>query len=199
MSFLESMQQRYTTKQYDASKRLADQQVDALKEILRLSPSSINSQPWKFTFIRSEASKQKLADISWLNKEKVLQCDTVVVFSRSNDIPAFEERIEKELPEGAVGFYKEFVQPLGPDHIKAWFSRQVYLAMGVFLSACAEMKIDSTPIEGLEPASYDQVMQQTDYTTLAAVAIGYRDPRDFNQPTKKAKSRRALDSVIDML
>ena len=45
------MEQRYTTKKYDVSKKIENQKIEELKEILRLSPSSINSQPWKFTFV----------------------------------------------------------------------------------------------------------------------------------------------------
>jgi len=63
------------------------------------------------------------------------------------------------------------------------------LALGIFLSACAEMGIDSTPMEGVEPENYDKILNQTDYATLAAVAIGHRGQEDSNQPSKKPKSR----------
>ena len=39
---------RYTTKAYDASRRIPQATVDALLEQLRHSPSSVNSQPWHF-------------------------------------------------------------------------------------------------------------------------------------------------------
>ena len=58
------------------------------------------------------------------------------------------------------------------------------------------MGIDATPMEGIEPEKYDAILTQTDYTTLVAVAIGYRDEDDFNQPSKKPKSRRLLKEVI---
>lgn len=35
--------------------------------------------------------------------------------------------------------------------------RQVYLALGVFLSACAAMEIDSTPIEGIIIDEYAKI------------------------------------------
>ena len=199
MSFLNSMEHRYTTKKYDASKRIDNEKRDELKEILRLAPSSINSQPWNFIFVTDQATKEKLAPVSWLNKEKVMECDTVVVFSRINDIALFEEQIERELSEGAVNYYKEFINTLSEAEIKAWFGRQVYLALGVFLSACAEMGIDATPMEGIEPENYDKLLGLEGYTTLAAVAIGYRDTEDFNQPSKKPKSRMKLEKVIQTI
>lgn len=196
MTFLESMQKRYTTKKYDASKKIEPQKIEELKDILRLSPSSLNSQPWVFTFVSDQNVKQKLSEVSWLNTSKVIDCDTVVVFSSIDSIALFEQQIEETLPQGAVNYFKEFIKPLPEEEIKAWFSRQVYLALGIFLSACAEMNIDATPMEGIEPDNYNAILNLKDYKTLAAVAIGYRDPEDLNQPDKKPKSRRNLNQVI---
>lgn len=193
------MQNRYTTKKYDPAKKIELSKIQELKEILHLSPSSINSQPWKFTFVSDNDTKQKLAKVSWLNTNKVLESDTVVVFSRINNIDLFEKQIENELHEGAVNYYKEFIKPQTKEQIKAWFDRQVYLALGVFLSACPEMGIDATPMEGVEPENYDIILNQTNYSTLMAVAIGYRDDEDFNQPSKKPKSRRDINKVIETI
>lgn len=197
MSFLQSMQLRYTTKKYDTTKKIDIHKIEELKEILRLSPSSINSQPWKFTFVSDTQTKQKLAQASFFNNEKILACDSVVVFSRINNIALFEKQIEQELPQRAVDYYKKFIQPQTSEQVFAWFGRQVYLALGVFLSACAQMDIDSTPMEGIEPLEYDKILNHKDYSTLVAVAIGGRDAEDDNQLSKKAKSRRETKQVID--
>ena len=199
MSFITSMQQRYTTKNYDASKKIESEKIKELQQILQLSPSSINSQPWKFIFVSDSDTKKQLSEVSWLNTSKVLESDTIVVFNRINDIALFEKQIEEELPEGAVGYYKEFIKPKPEEEIKAWFNRQVYLALGVFLSACAEMGIDATPMEGIEPTNYDKILNNESYATVVAVAIGYRDNEDFNQPDRKPKSRLAFDKVIETI
>ena len=199
MSFIKSIQNRYTTKKYNVSKKIENEKIEELKEILHLSPSSINSRPWKFTFVSNNDTKQKLSEVSWLNTNKILDSDTVVVFSRINNIDLFEKQIERELPKGAVDYYKEFIKPQTDEQIKAWFDKQVYLALGVFLSACAEMEIDATPMEGVEPENHDKILNQTDYSTLMAVAIGYRDNEDFNQPSKKPKSRKDINNVIETI
>ncbi|PTX59423.1 nitroreductase/dihydropteridine reductase [Kordia periserrulae] len=196
MSFLTAMEERYTTKKYNASKKIDSQYIEELKEILRLSPSSINSQPWRFTFVSDQETKEKLSKVSWLNTEKVTDCDTVVVFSRIDSPELFEKQIKAELPKGAVDYYKEFIKPKPAAEIKAWFDKQVYLAIGILLSACAEMGIDSTPMEGIEPDNYDKILGIENYKTLAAVAIGYRDEEDKNQPSKNPKSRRDLEKVV---
>ena len=198
MSFIKSMQERYTTKVYDDSKKIDTDNIEALKEILRLSPSSINSQPWKFSFITNPETKNKLAKASFFNEKKVINCDTLVVFSRIDSVELFEKQISETLPEGAVGYFNQFLKPLEEEKIKAWFDNQVYLSIGIFLSACAQMNIDATPMEGIEPEKYNDILGLKNHHALVAVAIGYRDPEDANQPEKKPKSRRPIEEVVEV-
>ena len=199
MSFIESMQHRYTTKKYDPTKNIAPSKIEELKEILRMSPSSINSQPWKFSFVSDATTKKELAKASFFNDQKVIDSDTVVVFSCIDDIPLFEKQIAETLPERAVAYYDQFIKPLTDAQIKAWLEKQVYLAIGVFLGACAEMNIDSTPMEGIEPEKYNNILGSENYNALVAVAIGYRDEEDFNQVNKNPKSRRSSEQVIQSI
>lgn len=196
MSFIESMHTRYTTKMYDETKKIEENLINELKEILRMSPSSINSQPWKFTFVRDVKLKSELAKASFFNDKKVEKCDTLVVFSSINNFSLFEKQIAENLSAGAVGYYNQFIKTQPEATIKAWFDRQVYLALGVFLSACAEMNIDSTPMEGIDADKYMELLGDSDYTPLVAVSIGYRAEEDTNQPSKNPKTRKAIDQVI---
>jgi len=190
------MQNRYTTKMYDDSKTISPSQIEELKEILRISPSSINSQPWKFTFVSDPVMKAKLAEASLFNNEKVLNSDTLVVFSRIDSIPLFEKQMHELLAERVILYYEKYLKVLPESEIKHWFEKQVYLALGVFLSACANMNIDSTSMEGIETDKFDQILALKDYKTCFAVAIGHRDEDDFNRLEKVAKSRKTIDRVI---
>lgn len=58
------------------------------------------------------------------------------------------------------------------------------------------MDIDSSPMEGIKNEEYDKILQLDGYKSLFAVAIGYRNPEDFNQPSVKAKSRLSLEQTI---
>ena len=70
MNFLELAKKRYTTKHY-STKRISDEDIAQLKEILRLAPSSINSQPWQFVFIDDAATKEAFAKVSLNNADRV--------------------------------------------------------------------------------------------------------------------------------
>ncbi|WP_419489072.1 nitroreductase family protein [Chryseobacterium bernardetii] len=196
MNFLEKMKSRYTVKKYNPKGKIDEQQVEELKEILNLSPSSINSQPWNFVFVNDTELKKQLGDKSYFNKEKVLESSYIIVFQVIKDLNNFEKQIEENLPEGAVNYYRTMVKPKGEEAIKAWLGHQVYLSLGVFLSACATMGIDSTPMEGIEPEGYDTILNNEKYETLFAVAIGERDETDANQPKFNPKKRLNAEKII---
>ncbi len=199
MNFLNIVENRYTTKAYDATKSIPATKIEDLKKILNLSPSSINSQPWKFTIVSRGKVKDALAEQSLFNEARVKDASHLIVFSVVNNIAFFENQINANLPQGALGYYKQFVKPLGESQIKNWFAHQVYLSLGVFLSACASMEIDSTAMEGIKLDEYAKILKLENHTPLFAVAVGYRDKNDSNQPTVNPKSRLNIETVIQTI
>lgn len=196
MSFIDSMKKRYTTKVYEPSGTIDTSKIELLKEALRLTPSSLNTQPWKFTFVSDETIKKALADASYFNNEKVTDCHTLIVFSCIDNLTLFEQQIGEEFDEIQMGKYLQYSKPKPTQEIKDWLVKQVYISLGVCMSACAELEIDSTPMEGIETEKYDTILKEKDYKTLFAVCIGKRAIDDFNQLDKKPKSRRATNKVI---
>jgi nitroreductase/dihydropteridine reductase len=199
MNFTELANNRYTTKKYDPIQKIPTEKIDQLKEILRLSPSSINSQPWKFTVISDEALKAELAAVSYFNEQKIKDASHLVVFSSIDDLSQFEKQINEHLPEGSVGYYNTFLKPLPEAEIKSWLQNQVYLSLGFFLSACASMEIDSSPMEGIQAGKYAEILNLEGYKPLFAVAIGYRNPEDANQPSVKPKSRLEMTDILEVI
>ncbi len=196
MSFLDLAKSRYTTKKFDSRKKISEDKIAQLKEILRLSPSSIDSQPWKFVFVSDHKVKKELAGASFFNEHKVNDASHLVVFYVLDDLQVFEERIVQNYPEGAVAYYKNNIKARSEADIKNWMAHQVYLSLGFFLSACASIGIDSTPMEGINLQEYTRILPLNAYRPLFAVALGYRSDEDSNQPSITPKSRLRLEDVI---
>ncbi|WP_308005244.1 nitroreductase family protein [uncultured Chryseobacterium sp.] len=196
MNFLEKMKSRYTVKKYNPQGTIGEEQIQQLKEILHLSPSSINSQPWNFVFVSEPETKIQLAEVSYFNKEKVLDGSHLIVFQALKNPEDFEKQIEENLPEGSVTYYKTFVKPKGEAEIRSWLKHQVYLSLGVLLSACADMEIDSTPMEGIETEKYDAILKNEKYESVFAVVIGVKSEEDKTQPVHTPKRRLESKNVI---
>ncbi|MBO9586158.1 MAG: nitroreductase family protein [Flavobacterium sp.] len=201
MSFLDLAKVRYSTKKYDNTKQVSNEQIQELKEILRLSPSSINSQPWKFTFITDQTLKKELASKSYVNEQSINDVKLLVVFSVMDNIEHFENRNLPVLPEAWVkGFYEPLIKSNGNEAVKSWLENQVYLSLGFFLSACMNMGLDATPMEGIERLAYKQILNQDGYSPLFAVTVGYADvANDWAHPTILPKSRFELKEVVESI
>ena len=200
MNFLDLARRRYATKKYNPTKKISAEQIGELKEIIRLSPSSINSQPWKFTFVTSEGVKRELASQSYMNEQSINDVGLLVVFTVMEDIKNFEERNISILPEGwRTGFYEPMIKSNGDAAVKSWMEHQVYLSLGYFLSACISMGLDATPMEGINREAYQQILAQDGYAPLFAVTVGYADLSDFMHPSVFPKSRFELDEVVQSI
>lgn len=138
-----------------------------------------------------------LAAASSWNEQRINDASHLVVFTAIDNIENFEQQLNANLREGAViKYYNRYVKPTGDENIKSWMQHQVYLSLGYFLSACTTMSIDSTAMEGIQNEEYDKILELDGYKTLFAVAIGYRNPNDENQPNITPKSRLPLEKVI---
>lgn len=199
MTILELIQKRYTAKKYNAHKAIPQEKIEDLKEILRLTPSSINIQPWKFTFVQNPEMKSKLASVSMHNTEKINQAQLLVVFSVANDLDAFQKVVENELPEARKDWYNKMKASMPEADLKIWLAKQVYIALGVGLTASVALGLDSTAMEGIESDKYQDILNMTAYKPLFAMAVGYGSEDDSNRLESTPKSRRPQESVIETI
>lgn len=197
MNFLEASKKRYATKRY-AGEKLSDHQINALMQILQLSPSSINSQPWHFFIIGDDALKRKLAAVSMSNESAICEASHLVVFCVQSDLAKLEAQMQATIPQAWLPFYDNIVKT-DDTAAKVWAQKQVYLSLGYFLAGCAAMDIDATPMEGLFPEEYDRILDiKNGYKTLCAVALGHRHPDDGFDPARLPKQRLAIDEIITL-
>jgi nitroreductase/dihydropteridine reductase len=199
MNILNLIQKRYTAKKYNADKVLPQEKIEELKEILRLTPSSINIQPWKFTFVQNPEIKAKLASVSMHNGEKINQAQLLIVFSVADDLDAFQKVVDNELGEARRNWYNQMKASMPEADLKIWLAKQVYIALGVGLTASAAMGLDSTAMEGIETDKYRTILNMTTYKPLFAMALGYGAEEDSNRIEVTPKSRRLLENVIETI
>ena len=196
MSFLEIAQKRYATKAY-RNEKISEAKIKELAEILRLAPSSVNSQPWKFAIIGDEALKADLAGHSFFNEQKIKEASHLVVFFAKDNVAEFEENFKQVAPQPILEFYAG-MKAGDEKNAKTWFQKQVYISLGFFLAACGAEGIDATPMEGIDTDYYSEKLQVEGYKAVLAVAVGYHSEADSNHPSKTPKRRLPLDEVVEI-
>ncbi|MCO5143080.1 MAG: NAD(P)H-dependent oxidoreductase [Oligoflexia bacterium] len=205
---LEALQWRYAVKLFDPSKSIAEEDIHTLKSSLHLSASSYGLQPWKFLFIQNKDLREKLKAKSW-NQKQVSDCSHYVVFLATKTIN--DEYVKnyvnlmsiiRSVPiDKLSGLHKAIYNDVvtGPRSkiSQEWASRQCYIALGSLLTAAAILRVDACPMEGLDPAAYDEILQlrNTNYFTVMACALGYRSESDVLATAEKV--RFPIESVIE--
>ena len=172
-----------------------------------LSPSSYGLQPWKFVVVTDPEMRKRLHPVSY-NQAQILDASHLVVFAAKNPpTPADVERhvartaqvrgLPAEAPDGFKKMMLGSLARMTPADAHAWAARQTYLALGVFLSACAMAGVDACPMEGFQPEKYDDILglAAKGLGSVALAAAGYRLPDD--PAAKLAKSRFDVDDVIE--
>jgi nitroreductase len=68
-------------------------------------------------------------------------------------------------------------------------SKQTYIALGNLVSAAASLRIDATPMEGFNPAEFNEILGLTEQGLSASViaVAGYRHEEDAAQHNKKVR------------
>lgn len=204
---LSALKWRYATQKFDSSKKIAPATWAALEETLVLAPSSFGAQPWKFFVVNDPAVRERLSAASW-GQRQVVDASHLVVFALRKNLDADHidrhvartaevRAVEKEsLEKFRGGLHKVFNGARSGGTLDAWQSRQVYIALGQFMTAAAMLGIDTCPMEGLSPAKYDEILGLTDtnFTTLCACPAGYRAADDKYATLPKV--RFPMDEMI---
>ncbi len=198
MDLIQQLNWRYATKGYDASKKLSTEQVATLKEVLRLSPSSYGLQPYKFVHVKNPELRAKLKEVSW-GQSQVTDASDLFVLCRIDKmdeayINKFIELTAKTRGQDVAslaGFKQMLMGPAGQsdEMFAVWAAKQVYLALGNLLTSCALLEIDATPMEGFDPAKYDEILDlpAKGLHSVVVCAVGTRSPEDKYATEKKVR------------
>jgi nitroreductase len=210
LELLEKLNWRYATKVFDKNKKISKENLEILIQSLVLSPSSYGLQPWKFIVVENQELREKLKPVSW-GQSQVTDASHFIVFTtlkeiKSSFVDEYISRISEvrgQTKESLVGYEnmmkKNIVEGMNKDYVFHWNQRQAYIAMGFLLETAALLEIDTVPMEGIDPKAYDSILglSDSDYGTVAAVALGYRDPNDKYAEVKKV--RFSKDQMIQVL
>jgi len=203
---IEQLNWRYATKAFDPGEKLSDQQVDLLKESLRLTASSFGLQPWKFLFVTDQETRDKMPPVSWGQRQPA-DCSHLIVMCapRSFGEADIDRFLDSIVEQRAVGLdslseysqvMKGFLASMDEDAINAWVRNQIYLALGSLLVVCATEGIDACPMEGFDADAYDRILGLEEQGLRAVVLcpVGFRSADD--KYAEFAKVRYAESEVI---
>ncbi|HEY0922723.1 NAD(P)H-dependent oxidoreductase [Rheinheimera pacifica] len=202
---------RYATKKYDPSKVVTQDKVDLILEAIRLTATSSGLQPYEVLVVTNPALREQIKPHAW-NQSQITDSSHLLVFAAWDNYTA--ERINQmfDLTNEIRGFKNE-----GWENYRAMLlntypqrdaetnfqhaARQAYIGLGSALIAAAELKVDSTPIEGFDPAKVDEILnlKQKGLRSVVLMPLGYRaDEGDWLvNLTKVRRSREQFVTEVN--
>lgn len=198
MNFEKIVMGRYATKSFDGRK-LPEDKVNQLFEIVRYAPSSFNIQPWVVKVIADSETKEKLAPASW-NQPQITSCSHLLVFCANKDIAGNIDKLEKlMIKSGAkqqdiqpyIDMMRNFEKGMNDEQRLSWAQRQTYLALGNALNGAKSLGFDSCPMEGFDPKAYAKILNLTSNLVPTALC-----PIGYASDAKKDKLRFSKEEVF---
>ncbi|GGI70519.1 oxygen-insensitive NAD(P)H nitroreductase [Shewanella gelidii] len=204
VSFL--AKKRYTTKVFDANKKIDAEKIAEIKTLLQFSASSVNSQPWHFIYTSGQEGKQKIAQSTTnygFNTDKIMNASHVFVLCTRTTIDNehLQHLLEQEEKDGrfandeaksAQHKGRSFFVNMHRNELKDaqhWMEKQVYLALGNLLLGASVLDIDACPIEGFDATTLNQELglREKGLCASVVVALGYHAEDDFNAQLPKSR------------
>lgn len=208
-TFIENQNWRYATKKFDSTKKITAEDLQTLKEAIRLSSSSYGLQLYKVFIIENPEIRAKLQPVSW-GQSQIIDASHLFVFTniidvQDNHINEYVENIvqtrglKSEDLKDYSDFMKSKIVPLPLDQKSVWTAKQTYLALGNLLNAAAELKIDVTPMEGFEPEKYNEILglNELGLNAVLVAPVGYRHEEDTTQ--HYVKVRKPIEELFETI
>lgn len=202
---LSRLRWRYATKQFDATRKIPADLWNTLEDAIILSPSSFGLQLWKFIVVTDPKVRAALVPHAWGQTQVADASHLVVLAGRTDwtaaDVDAHVARtaeVRGVKPESFAAMTEMMMgaQKNPPMPVAEFVSRQVYIALGLFITSATVLGIDTCPMEGFVPPEFDQLLglAGTGFSSKVLCPAGYRAAEDKYQHL--AKVRFPKDRVI---
>jgi nitroreductase / dihydropteridine reductase len=193
------LQWRYATKKMNPAKDVPQEKVERILEAARLAPTSSGLQPFEIIVVTNPEVRVQL-QAKANNQAQITEGSHLLVFAAWDNYTA--ERINHHFDmtnaqrggtnEGWENYRAMLLKNYPAREPKVNFehaARQAYIGLGAALIAAAYEHVDSTPMEGFDPKSFDEILN------LSARGLGYREEgKDWLE--KLPKIRRPREEFI---
>ncbi|MBE3024369.1 NAD(P)H-dependent oxidoreductase [Janthinobacterium sp. GW458P] len=183
---LETLQWRYATKKMDSAKTVPQEKVERILEAVRLTASSSGLHPYEVFVVTNPALREQIKPHAW-NQSQVTDASHLLVFAAWDNYTAERINARFDLVNTVRGFKNEGWEAYRQQILATYpqrdaetnyqhAARQAYIGVGTALIAAAQEKVDSTPMEGFDPAKVDEILglREKGLRSVVMLPLGYR-------------------------
>ena len=206
----EKLNWRYATKKMDPAKAVPQDKVNRILEAANLAPTSSGLQPFEIIVVTNPEVKAQLSAAAY-GQSQIVDGSHVLVFAAWDNYTA--ERIDAVVAnleaerggksDAVTGYYDNLKAQYLPRTAEVNYehaARQAYIAFGLALTAAAFEAVDSTPMEGFDPAKVDEILglRAKGLRSVTIMPLGYRaEAGDWLNGAKKV--RKPMDELVTLV
>lgn len=201
MSFLSNLEWRYAAKKFDTTKKVSDDDMNKILEAIRLTPTSFGMQPYHFYVVTNEEKKAAIEAAAY-HQPQVSTSSHLIVMCARNDLTAVKDEYFDALSGGSnevrekLSGFEQMVTGFLPHASPEWAKKQVYIAQGFALAACAELQIDSCPMEGFDAAAVAKILEVPSNLDVAVmIPVGYRAVDEHPRPKFRFAKEKVFTNI----
>jgi len=199
------MTYRYACKKFDSTKKISEEDWNAILRAARLAPTSLGFEPFELLVIQNPEIREKMKAHGWGIHAGLEASHFVVFLTRKKvdlefDSPyvRYIQETVKQLPAEIDAVYREKYAQFTKEDYKTfeseraafdWSSKQAYIVMANMMTMAAYEGLDSCPLEG-----FNQDVDTKHFGIAVMAAFGYRD-----EEPHRNKTRRTLDEIVTVV
>jgi nitroreductase len=180
MEFSELVEKRFAARAF-SEKKIENSELNQILEMIRLSPSAMNLQPWKIKIIDDDNLKEELYQNSW-DQKHIKSCSHALLMCANTDLEGQAEKIINGIkasgaPDEMIEFYKMAAKRLTegtPEKLLCEAQKNVFIATTQGVYAAKSLGIDSCIIQGFDPEAFARILKLPEnIVPTVLITLGY--------------------------
>lgn len=178
MDVITAIETRRAIKQFDASHRMTDADIEKLMSLALLSPTAFNIQHWRFVLVQDPQLREAIRAVSWMQPQIT---DASLLVAVCADLGAWEKEPERywrnapgDVREGVIAAIDAYYRGR-PQTQRDEAMRACGIAAQTLMLAARDMGYDSCPMDLSDLDEVGKLIRLPDDHVVAMfVAIGKR-------------------------
>lgn len=189
------MKERFACRNY-TDEKLSDELIKKIIDLARLSPSSLDMQPWQI-YALSGKNLNTLSQIC-LNQSQVATCSHALVLAAHTDLRGDDKFFSEFITQKDAASRTKYLSFIGDrfnnmsdEQIYAYASNQCYMLAANLVNIAFELGVKSCMIGGFNREACDEFLKLDDsLKSVLVITLGRSDEK------ASLKNRRTLDNIL---
>jgi nitroreductase len=184
ISVQQAIESRHSIRKFK-QQPIDEQDLQNIFELVRLSPSAWNLQPWRFHVITDDNLKNKLEEAAYGQKQVTSAPAVIVVTSDMEDVLAniadtVHPGLSGEKKEEEVANLSAFFNGMSVEQRGQWGLTQTNIAFGILMTAVQGFGYASNPMLGFDQDKVRELLELPKHVQFAGILpIGKPDSEGY--------------------